>query len=58
MQLDSGDTELMQDLITSVQALIGEMSLEDAGYRLVVNGGTAQDVDHLHFHLISESGSI
>jgi len=54
MQLDSGDTQFMQDLISCVQALVREMSLEDNGYRLVVNGGEAQEVDHLHFHLIAD----
>ena len=29
-------------------------NLESKGYRLIVNGGNAQEVDHLHFHLISD----
>jgi histidine triad (HIT) family protein len=54
MQLDSDDTQFMQDLITCVQTLVRELGLEDERYRLVVNGGKAQEVDHLHFHLIAD----
>ncbi len=51
------DVELMKDLIDVVSSLVEEFDLETAGYRLIVNGGEAQDVKLLHFHLISD-GSI
>ena len=51
------DVELMKDLIDVVSNLVEEFDLETAGYRLIVNGGEAQDVKLLHFHLISD-GSI
>lgn len=35
-----------------IQKMIREKGLEDNGYRITVNGGGTQDVDHLHFHLI------
>ncbi len=43
----------LADLLHCVQELVQELALEQAGYRLVVNGGKYQDVPQLHFHLIS-----
>jgi histidine triad (HIT) family protein len=54
MDLPIDDAELMRDLFGVAQELITELGLEKAGYRLIVNGGNAQDIQHLHFHLISE----
>ena len=48
------DVELMKELIDVVRSLVEEFDLETAGYRLIVNGGEAQDVKLLHFHLISD----
>lgn len=39
-------------LMKSIQHLIQENKLADKGYRIEVNGGGAQLVNHLHFHLI------
>ena len=39
-----------------VQKIIKNQKLEDRGYRIVVNGGGAQIIDHLHFHLIGPLG--
>ncbi|HRN96144.1 MAG TPA: HIT domain-containing protein [Candidatus Levybacteria bacterium] len=36
----------------AIQTLILENKLQDDGYRIEVNGGGAQLVDHLHFHLL------
>jgi histidine triad (HIT) family protein len=44
----------LRDLFQCVQSLVEEFDLENAGYRLVVNGGKYQDVPQLHFHLISD----
>lgn len=41
------------DLFTIVQSLVEELDLVERGYRLVVNGGSFQDIPQLHFHLIS-----
>jgi histidine triad (HIT) family protein len=57
MDLPIEDTDLMRDLFSVVQDLIANFGLEDGGYRMVVNGGDAQDVQHLHFHLISDVSS-
>lgn len=35
-----------------IQQMILKMQLETKGYRVVINGGGAQVVDHLHIHLM------
>lgn len=52
-QLKTEDSEILQDLFTTVQSLIAELDLEDKGYRLILNGGEYQDFPQLHFHLTS-----
>jgi histidine triad (HIT) family protein len=55
MELDTArDAAFLADLFTAVQSLVAEFHLEQAGYRLIVNGGEFQDFPYLHFHLISE----
>ena len=36
--------------------MIKEKKLEDKGYRLGINGGGAQIIEHLHIHLMSPFG--
>jgi histidine triad (HIT) family protein len=48
------DASFLADLLTTVQSLVAEFRLEQAGYRLLVNGGKYQDFPYLHFHLISD----
>jgi histidine triad (HIT) family protein len=48
------DAGFLADLVTTVQSLVDELHLPQAGYRLVANGGKYQDFPHLHFHLISD----
>jgi histidine triad (HIT) family protein len=48
------DVELMKDLLDVVRSLVEEFDLETSGYRLIVNGGEAQDVKLLHFHLVAD----
>lgn len=52
-QLKTEDSEILQDLFTTVQSLIAELDLEEKGYRLILNGGEYQDFPQLHFHLTS-----
>ncbi len=54
LDIPSDDIEFMRDLFNVVQYLVTELGLEDGGYRLIVNGGDAQDIQHLHFHLVSD----
>jgi len=44
--------ELFQKLFVVVQKMIKKEGLEDKGYRIVINGGGAQIIDHLHIHLM------
>lgn len=50
------DDSILNSLRIGVQSLIGEKSLIGKGYKIVVNGGGAQVVNHLHFHLIGPIG--
>jgi histidine triad (HIT) family protein len=56
IDLPSNDQLFEIGLFKAVNELVQSFDLESKGYRLIVNGGTAQDVDHLHFHLISDYG--
>ncbi len=47
--------DFMADLFQTAQSIVEEFRLEQVGYRLITNGGSYQDVPHLHFHLISET---
>ena len=50
--LTMNDKELLMKLVRIIQKMIKEQKLENKGYRVGVNGGGAQLIDHLHFHLI------
>jgi len=52
--LPSTDLVFESGLFMAVNELVQRFGLEDCGYRLIANGGSAQEVDHLHFHLISD----
>lgn len=52
--LPSDDHVFESGLFVSVNELVQRFNLESCGYRLITNGGSAQEVDHLHFHLISD----
>ena len=52
--LPSDDLRFESDLFTAVRHLVQLFGLQDGSYRLIANGGQAQEVDHLHFHLVSE----
>ncbi len=43
---------LFQKLFSVVQQMIKREGLKDKGYRVVINGGGAQLVPHLHIHLM------
>ncbi|MGH9856331.1 MAG: HIT domain-containing protein, partial [Acidobacteriota bacterium] len=52
---------LFQKLFTVVQNMIKREGVNDKGYRVVINGGGAQIVNHLHIHLtgpISKTAAI
>lgn len=45
------EDDLMAKLAKITQKMIKEQKLENRGYRVTINGGGAQLIDHLHFHL-------
>jgi len=47
--------ELLSEVYQTVNKLVAEKKLENNLYRVVVNGGKAQHVPHLHFHLLGGS---
>lgn len=47
---------LFQKLFMVVQNMIKREGLTDKGYRITVNGGGAQYVNHLHIHLTGPLG--
>ncbi len=44
--------DLLAEVYQAVNTLVAEKNLENDLYRVVVNGGKAQHVPHLHFHLL------
>jgi len=52
--LPSADKEFESELFLAVNDLVQRFDLDECGYRLIANGGSSQEVDHLHFHLISD----
>lgn len=49
------DDHILVAVKNAITRLIDERELHKAGYRLEVNGGGRQDIDHLHFHLMSSA---
>lgn len=50
------DPVLFERLARVIQQMIRREGLQDKGYRLIVNGGGAQIVNHLHIHLTGPFG--
>jgi histidine triad (HIT) family protein len=50
------DGKLMEKLWKTVQAMVTKEHLDGKGYKVSVNGGGAQEIDHLHIHLIGPLG--
>lgn len=53
MELPLDDPVLYAEFVNLTQSMIKDFCLEDAGYRLIVNGGINQDFPHLHIHLVA-----
>lgn len=47
---------LIQKLTDVAKKMIKGQGLENKGYRLLVNGGGAQIINHLHIHLLGPLG--
>ena len=50
------DVMLYGKIAQVITKLAGQHNLTNFGYKIVVNGGGAQVVDHLHFHLLGPMG--
>lgn len=46
------DDSILVHIRKAIQQLIADNDLQEKGYRIEVNGGGSQLVDHLHFHLL------
>lgn len=52
--LTEADDELVLRIKNKILEKVRELGLVEKGYRIVVNGGTAKAVPHLHWHLLGE----
>jgi histidine triad (HIT) family protein len=50
------DDTLLCKIKIVIQKVIKEKGLESNGYRLIINGGGAQAIDHLHVHVTGPWG--
>lgn len=44
--------KLLAEIYETANKLVEDNDLKDNAYRVIVNGGKAQHVPHLHFHLL------
>lgn len=51
-----GKEGLMTKLTGVIQEMVKKFKLKNKGYRVVINGGGAQVVNHLHIHLMGPLG--
>ena len=54
--LDLSDEKLLFKLKKVIDRMIKTQKLEDRGYRISINGGGAQIIEHLHFHITGPIG--
>lgn len=48
----SADANIINDMAKLIQTIIKDQKLEQ-GYKLVINGGRYQAINHLHWHLLA-----
>lgn len=53
---DVADSSLFAKLFAVVQKMIKDKQLNGKGYRIAINGGGGQLIDHLHIHLMAPVG--
>ena len=46
------DAQIFMHIGAAIQKMIEKNGLHKTGYKIEVNGGGRQDIDHLHFHLL------
>jgi len=47
-----GDESVWDEIIAMIRKIIREYGLKTKGYRIVTNGGGAQNIDHFHVHIL------
>lgn len=50
------DDDILGSMRRGIQKIVEQTNLVGKGYKVVVNGGGAQIINHLHFHLIGPTG--
>lgn len=50
------EIEDLEKISKIIKKIVKDKKLEDKGYRLGINGGGAQIIEHLHVHLMSPFG--
>lgn len=50
------DKLLMMKIVNITQDMVRKFGLENKGYRVGINGGGAQLINHLHLHLLGPMG--
>ena len=53
---DLKDGVMLEKIKVVIHKMIEDQKIGDKGYRLVINGGGAQLIDHLHIHLMGKIG--
>lgn len=51
--VDLDDLEIVKEIFEVAQEIILEKNLHESNYKIITNGGSFQDSQHLHFHLVS-----
>lgn len=45
--------DIIKEILQVAQDIIKEKDLSESNYKIITNGGSFQDSQHLHFHLVS-----
>ncbi len=53
---DLNDDDVLASIRRGIQKVVEQNDLVGKGYKIVVNGGGGQVINHLHFHLIGPTG--
>ena len=53
LALTEADLPVLGEVVKTAQHLARTLTLEEKGFRLIVNGGAYQDVMQIHWHLVS-----
>ncbi|HKZ34697.1 MAG TPA: HIT domain-containing protein [Patescibacteria group bacterium] len=50
--LEDEDIRTVKEMMFVIKKLVRDFQLDTKGYRVVINGGGAQEIQHLHLHLM------